>query len=174
MPDVGSENGMNPGLEAGEGLSLKRSLGLPLLTLYGLGVIIGAGIYVLVGEIAGQAGMATPLSFLVAAGIAALTGLSYAELAVRYPEAAGEVAYARQAFGSDVLARLVGLGVLFVVVVAAASIARGAVGYVQVYLETPEWLYTKQEFTDFEFTCEMRLTGDKQRNTGIYYHVNNL
>lgn len=120
--------------------SLDRALGLPLLTLYGLGIIIGAGIYVLVGEIAGQAGMAAPLAFLIAAGIAALTGLSYAELAVRYPEAAGEVAYARNAFGSDAFARLVGIGVLVVVVVAAASIARGAVGYVQVYMAIPDWL----------------------------------
>lgn len=120
--------------------SLKRVLGLPLLTLYGLGVIIGAGIYVLVGEIAGQAGMDAPLAFLISAAIAALTGLSYGELAARYPEAAGEVAYARHAFGSDAFARVVGLGVLLVVVVAAASIARGAAGYIQVYLEVPDWL----------------------------------
>ena len=39
-------------------------------------------------------------------------------------------------------------------------------------LNTPEWLYTKQEFSDFEFTCELRLTGDNHRNTGIYYRVN--
>ena len=39
-------------------------------------------------------------------------------------------------------------------------------------LETPEWLYTKQRFSDFEFTCELRLTGDNHRNTGIYYRVN--
>lgn len=39
-------------------------------------------------------------------------------------------------------------------------------------LNTPEWLYTKQEFSDFEFSCELRLTGDNRRNTGIYYRVN--
>ena len=39
-------------------------------------------------------------------------------------------------------------------------------------LEMPEWLYTKQQFSDFEFTCELRLTGDNRRNTGIYYRVN--
>ncbi|WP_175288762.1 3-keto-disaccharide hydrolase [Flagellimonas eckloniae] len=38
-------------------------------------------------------------------------------------------------------------------------------------LEIPEWLYTKQRFRDFEFTCEMRLSGDRRRNTGIYYRV---
>lgn len=39
-------------------------------------------------------------------------------------------------------------------------------------LEIPEWLYTKQSFSDFEFTCELKLTGDNRRNTGIYYRVN--
>lgn len=39
-------------------------------------------------------------------------------------------------------------------------------------LKTPEWLYTKQRFSNFEFTCELRLTGDNHRNTGIYYRVN--
>jgi hypothetical protein len=38
-------------------------------------------------------------------------------------------------------------------------------------LEIPEWLYTKQRFSDFEFTCELKLTGDNRRNTGIYYRV---
>ena len=39
-------------------------------------------------------------------------------------------------------------------------------------LEIPEWLYTKQRFSDFVFTCELKLTGDDHRNTGIYYRVN--
>lgn len=38
-------------------------------------------------------------------------------------------------------------------------------------LEIPEWLYTKQGFSDFEFTCELKLSGDNKRNTGIYYRV---
>ena len=47
------------------------------------------------------------------------------------------------------------------------------VGYTgEEQLEIPEWLYTKQRFSDFEFTCELRLTGDNHRNTGIYYRVN--
>ncbi|MFC1766857.1 DUF1080 domain-containing protein, partial [Planctomycetota bacterium] len=39
-------------------------------------------------------------------------------------------------------------------------------------LKSPEWLYTKQRFSDYEFTCELKLTGDNRRNTGIYYRVN--
>lgn len=41
-------------------------------------------------------------------------------------------------------------------------------------LSTPEWLYTKQRFSNFEFTCELKLTGDNRRNTGIYYRVNTI
>ncbi len=41
-------------------------------------------------------------------------------------------------------------------------------------LHLPEWLYTKERFGDFEFTCELLLTGDKRRNTGIYYRVNKI
>ncbi len=39
-------------------------------------------------------------------------------------------------------------------------------------LEIPEWLYTKQAFSDFAFTCEAKLTGDQRRNSGIYYRAN--
>jgi hypothetical protein len=39
-------------------------------------------------------------------------------------------------------------------------------------IEIPEWIYTKQRFGDFLFTCELRLSGDDHRNTGIYYRVN--
>ena len=38
-------------------------------------------------------------------------------------------------------------------------------------LTTPEWIYTKQGFSNFEFTCELKLTGDNRRNTGIYFRV---
>ena len=54
---------------------LKRSLSLVQITLYGLGTILGAGIYVLVGKVAGLAGLYAPVSFVVAAALAALTGL---------------------------------------------------------------------------------------------------
>jgi basic amino acid/polyamine antiporter, APA family len=118
--------------------ALRRVLGTPLLVFYGLGVIIGAGIYVLVGSVVGAAGAAAPWSFLLAGLLAGLTGLSYAELAVRYPEAAGAAAYVKEAFGSDRLSQLVGLAVAAVVVLSTASIARGAVGYLAAFVVWPE------------------------------------
>ncbi|MHA1536652.1 MAG: APC family permease [Alphaproteobacteria bacterium] len=122
------------------GPELKRSLGLFSLVLYGLGTIIGAGIYVLIGEVAGKAGMAAPLSFLAAGALAGLTGLCYAELVARHPEAAGETAYVAEAFGLAWLSRLTGLSLIAVVLIAAASIAKGSAGYLQEYVPVPLWL----------------------------------
>ncbi len=118
--------------------ALRRVLGTPLLAFYGLGVIIGAGIYVLVGSVVGVAGHAAPWSFVLAGVLAGLTGLCYAELAVRFPEAAGAAAYVKEAFGSDRLSQLTGLAVAAVVIVSTASIARGSVGYTQVFLSWPD------------------------------------
>ena len=113
------------------GTPLRRALGLWVLLFYGLGMIIGAGIYVLVGEVAGEAGWGAPLAFLLSALLATVTGLAYAELVGRLPEAAGEVAYAQRAFNRRWLATAVGLAIVVVAVAAAASIASGTAGYFQ-------------------------------------------
>ena len=111
-------------------VTLKRSLTLPLLTLYGLGVTIGAGIYVLVGATAAKAGFFAPVSFLLAAGVVAFTGFSYAELGTRYPVSAGEAAYVRNGFNSRALALIVGLMVVASGVVSSAAISIGATAYI--------------------------------------------
>ncbi len=78
---------------------LQRKLGTFELTVTGVGTILGAGIYVLIGAAAGRAGSGVWLSFALAALAAGLTGLSYAELASAYPKAGATFEYARQAFG---------------------------------------------------------------------------
>ena len=83
----------------GDSARLNRTLGLPLVTLYGLGNILGAGIYVLVGKVAGFAGSSTTLAFLIAMVTAAVTALSYMELAGRYPVSASVSVYLHRAFG---------------------------------------------------------------------------
>ena len=108
------------------------------LVLYGLGVIVGAGIYVAIGAVIGRAGAAAPLSFLLAGLAAAATGLCYAELAGRFPEASGAVSYVRHGFGSEVVALVTGAAVTAAVAVAAASIARGAVHYLDELLRLPD------------------------------------
>jgi len=108
---------------------LRRRLNLPLLVLYGLGTTIGAGIYVLVGKVAGRAGEFAPISFLVAAGLAGFTAWSYAELSSRFPKSAGEAVYVRHGLGREGLARLVGFLVIATGVVSSATLAQGFAGY---------------------------------------------
>lgn len=119
---------------------LKRSLSLVQITLYGLGTILGAGIYVLVGKVAGLAGLYAPVSFVVAAALAALTGLSYAELSARYPRSAGEAVYVHEGLRMRGLPVLVGLLIILTGVVSAATIANGFVGYLHVFVPAPDWL----------------------------------
>ena len=78
-------------------IRLKRSLGLSLVTLYGLGNILGAGIYVLVGKVAGFAGTSTTLAFMLAMITAAFTAFSYMELSGRYPVSASVSVYLHKA-----------------------------------------------------------------------------
>ncbi len=120
---------------------LKRRLGFGLLTFYGVGVMVGAGIYVLVGQVAGAAGEWAPLAFLVAGLVALPTAVSYAELSSRIPESAGEAAYLWRATGSQALAILVGLAVAAVGVISAAAVLQGGVGYLTGVLDLPApWL----------------------------------
>ncbi|MBE7635224.1 amino acid permease [Sneathiella sp. P13V-1] len=109
---------------------LKRRLNLPLLILYGLGVTIGAGIYVLVGAAAGKAGLYAPISFVLAAVVVSFTGFSYAELSTRYPVSAGEAAYVKKGFNSSTLSLAVGIMVIASGVVSSAAVAIGAAAYI--------------------------------------------
>jgi amino acid transporter len=120
---------------------LRRRLGFWLLAAYGTGTIVGAGIYVLVGEVIEDAGQAAPLSFALAGLVAALTGLSYCELASRFPEAAGAAAYAKHGYRSDAAARAVGFAYALAAVVAAATIARGSAVYLQHFVDLPIWAW---------------------------------
>jgi basic amino acid/polyamine antiporter, APA family len=119
---------------------LRRRLGLFLLTCYGAGTIIGAGIYVLVGTVIDRAGTGAPLAFVLAGVLAALTGLSYAELSARFPEAAGAAAYVAEGLRKPWIAQLVGWAAALVAIAAAASIARGSASYIQHFLPAPVWL----------------------------------
>lgn len=115
----------------GEGAGLRRSLGLPLLTLYGLGNIVGAGIYVLIGKVAGLAGSSTTLSFIIAMVTAGVTALSYMELSGRYPVSASVSVYLHKAFGKRWLSVAIGLAMVVGGVASAAALAQGFAGYLQ-------------------------------------------
>jgi APA family basic amino acid/polyamine antiporter len=118
--------------------SLKRALTLSHAVLYGMGVTIGAGIYVLIGAAAARAGMHAPLAFLAAAVLIGLTAASFAELGTRMPVAAGEAAYVRAAFDSEGLSLAAGLLVIGIAIVSAAAISIGSAGYLSVFAPFPE------------------------------------
>jgi basic amino acid/polyamine antiporter, APA family len=121
-------------------VSLKRSLSLPLLTFYGLGTILGAGIYVLVGKVAVHAGPYVPVAFLVAGLLAACTALSYAELAARYPKSGGAAVYVQAGFQRQWLALFVGFLMILTGMVSAATLVNGFVGYLHVFTDMSAWL----------------------------------
>lgn len=118
--------------------SLKREAGLFQVVAYGVGNIIGAGIYVLVGEAAGLAGGMIWLAFLAGAVIALFTGLSYAELSSMYPRTASEYVFLGKAYGNRVLAFLTEWTMLLTEMVAAAAVSVGFAGYLASEINVPE------------------------------------
>jgi basic amino acid/polyamine antiporter, APA family len=124
-------------VDLSEGNSLRRSISLPLLTLYGLGTTIGAGIFILTGKVAGEAGAFAPLAFLVASLLAGFAALSFAEMAARFPESGGEAVYIKEGLGSDRLAVLTGLLVILAGLVSTATIIVGFSGYFSELIALP-------------------------------------
>ncbi len=117
--------------------SLRRALSLPLVTFYGLGNILGAGIYVLIGKVVGEAGLFAPLSFLLAALLASLTAFTYAELSAKFPLSAGEAVYVQEGLGIGWLSSLVGILLVLAGIVSAATIMKGFAGYLRVFVPVP-------------------------------------
>ncbi|MCX8225898.1 MAG: amino acid permease [Sulfitobacter sp.] len=120
--------------------TLRRAITLPLLVFYGLGVTIGAGIYVLVGATAAQAGIYAPASFLVAAFVMLFSAGSFSELSGRFPQSAGEAAYVEGAFRVPSLTVITGGLLLVGGTVSASAIAVGCAGYIATLLSQPMWM----------------------------------
>lgn len=104
---------------------LKRDLSLFDLIFYGIGIILGAGIYVLIGHATAIAGNAVWLSFVLAAIVASFTGLSYAELGSMYPKDAAEYTFVKTAFKDTTTGFVIGWLTFFMTIVAGAAVALG-------------------------------------------------
>ncbi|NDY95089.1 APC family permease [Wenzhouxiangella limi] len=122
--------------------ALKREVGLVQLTFYGTGTILGAGIFVVIGEVLGEAGGLAPLAYLLAAVVALTTALSYSEMAARVPTAGGPVDYVERAFGRRWLGSLAGWALIVANVVSAATIITGFVAYLSSFIAVSDWLAT--------------------------------
>ncbi len=127
---------MNNNRSMGQKAALKRELGLLEVALSGVGIILGAGIYALIGKAAGLAGNAVWISFALAALIAVFTGLSYAELSSMFPRASAEYEYTLNAFGRK-LAFVIGWLIIWSGVFGTATVALGFAGYFNALFNAP-------------------------------------
>ncbi|MGW2444039.1 APC family permease [Streptomyces sp. NPDC001675] len=123
--------------DTASGSGLKRALTTPLLYFFILGDVLGAGVYVLVGQVAADAGGAVWVPLLVALLLALLTAASYAELATKYPKAGGASHYATRAFG-PFAGFVAGFCMLAAGIVSVAALARGFGGdYLSAFVDLP-------------------------------------
>ncbi len=120
-------------------VELKRELGLLEITLSGVGIILGAGIYALIGKASAIAGNAVWLSFALSASVAIFTGLSYAELSSMFPGASAEYQYTRSAFGRR-LAFIIGWLIILSGIIGASTVALGFGGYFNALFKVPSLL----------------------------------
>jgi amino acid transporter len=123
---------------ADESTRLRRSVTGPLLFLFILGDVLGAGVYALVGVMSDAAGGMFWLPLLVALGMALLTAASYAELVTKYPRAGGSAVFAERAFGKPLISFLVGFSMLAAGVTSAAGLSLAFGGdYLGQFLDVP-------------------------------------
>lgn len=118
-------------------MGLRRVLTLRETVLYGVDIILGAGIFVLIGPAAGMAGNSLWISFLLAALVASFTGLSYCELSSMFPHSAAEYVYVKKAFHMRFLAFLSGWLVVFLGITSAATVSLGFAGYLSAIFSLP-------------------------------------
>ena len=119
---------------------LKREIGLFGAVAYGVGTIVGAGIYALIGVAAGRAGNEVWLAFAIAGAIAAFTGLSYARLSALFPVSGAEYVYVEEAFKSRFGAFIVGWLVMLSGLISASAVALGFGGYLSALVPVPREL----------------------------------
>lgn len=116
---------------------LARTLSFGQVTASGVGIIIGAGIYVLLGAATAEAGAGVWIAFLVAGVLSGLTALSYAELASMYPNAGAEYDYTRRV-APEWVAFVVGWVMILGLVIAAAAVSLGFVSYLRYFVDIPQ------------------------------------
>ncbi|MBY8872946.1 amino acid permease [Micromonospora sp. PLK6-60] len=119
------------------GPGLKRRLGALDLTGFGIGIVIGTGIFTLTGiEAKNSAGPGVVISFAIAGVVALLAALCYAELASSVPAAGSAYTYAYATMG-EIVAWIIGWDLLLEFALGAAVVARGWSGYLGELLGLP-------------------------------------
>jgi APA family basic amino acid/polyamine antiporter len=116
---------------------LKRRISILGITFYGVGNVLGAGIYALIGEVVGITGNISWLAFILASITGALTGLSYAELSAMFPKSAAEFVYTEEAFKIRIISFILGWVIIFSGIFSAATVALGFADYLSNLLGVP-------------------------------------
>ncbi len=119
---------------------LNRTVTLPWLLFYGLGVTVGAGIFALIGEIVRLAGTGAPMTFLIAGLIAGVTGITYALLVRVFPFAGGAAVFVSRGLGPT-LGAIAGFGVAATGIISSATISLAFAGYASTLVGLPDWLF---------------------------------
>jgi len=121
-------------VEAESSHSLKRALSATNLVFLGIGAIIGAGIFVLTGQVAAtNAGPAIVLSFVLAGAGCLFAGLCYAEFASMIPIAGSAYTYGYATMG-EFIAWIIGWDLILEYLFAASTVAVGWAGYFSAFM----------------------------------------
>src|SRR5579864_1616185 len=113
---------------------LRRALGALDLTALGIGAIIGAGIFVMTGVGARQAGPGLIISFVMAGVACTMAALCYAEFAAMIPVAGSAYSYSYATMG-ELVGWIIGWDLVLEYAVGAAAVASGWSGYFRVVLK---------------------------------------
>ena len=127
--------------EGGDGGHLAKRLRARDLMGFGIGIVIGTGIFVLTGvEAKNHAGPGITISFVIAGVVAMLAALCYAELAAAVPTAGSSYTYAYTTIG-EFFAWIIGWDLVLEFALGSATVARGWSGYLQSALGLPTSLF---------------------------------
>ncbi|MGV3636144.1 MAG: APC family permease, partial [Flavobacteriales bacterium] len=132
---AGTDRAGGTSTEPGTG-ALSRSLGLGHCIFFGVGSILGAGIYTLIGKVAGHGEGLTWVAFVIASVTAGLTAFAYAELSGMYPRSGGEFVYAQKALG-DRVGAVLGWIIASNGIISAATVSLGLAGYFTQLMDLP-------------------------------------
>src|SRR5919112_6345862 len=127
---------------AGDTTPTRRGLGLPAAVSIGVGGMIGAGVFSILGVVAGVSGSALPVSFVLGGVVALLAAYSYLKLGVRYPSVGGGSQFLVEEYGDGLLSGALNIFQYFAYIIAIALYAHGFAGYALTFFprSTPGWI----------------------------------
>jgi len=116
-------------------MSKRKAFGLWSAVFLGMGSMVGAGIFIVIGQAGAMAGNLVWLSFILGALIALLSGYSLAKLAIRYPSRGGITEYLVQSFGENIFSGSVSILFYFAQLVAIAAVAKSFGTYASTFIQ---------------------------------------